>query len=113
MLLAALWEKLLWWKKSKKTEYRLQNFDDDSTWVEITSGPYSEVIYSYGKVKLDHESIIPQLKFSFSVLHSGKFNLEDLEKDEEFVKIMGDILTEIIIENEPTRTNNPQKPDLQ
>jgi hypothetical protein len=105
-LLEALWEKLLWWKKPKKTEYKFYNHNKDSTWIEITSGPYSGVIYSYGKVKLDQESVIPQLRFSFMVMNSGEFELETLEKDQDFVKIMGDILTEIIIENEPSRTNH-------
>ena len=101
-----LWEKILWWKKPKKTEYKFYNHDKDFTSIEITSGPYSGVIYSYGKVKLDQESVIPQLKFSFMVMNSGNFELEALEKDQDFVKIMDDILTEIIIENEPSRTNN-------
>jgi hypothetical protein len=109
-----LWEKIQFWKKSKRVEYRFQQSPiDDSTWVEITSGKYAGVIYSYGFVKIDHEIGIPKLNFNYNVIHFGNFKTNDLFNNEEFVTVMGDILTEIIIENEPTRNNNPEELDLQ
>jgi hypothetical protein len=97
-----LWKKLLFWKNLKKFDYRLQNSPwDDSTWVEITSGKYSGVIFSYGYVRLEDVEIgVPRLKFNYNIIESGKFSKDDLTNDEEFVIIMGDILTEVIIKNE-------------
>ena len=110
--MATLWEKLQFWKK-QKPKYRFQYREGDTTWVEITSGTYAGVIFSYGTVKFVPESIVAKLQFTYTILHSGEHDLEGLKDDAEFVTVMGDILTEIIIENEPTRTNNTEEPDLQ
>ena len=111
--MVALWEKLLFWKSKKTPEYRLQEAPmSDGTWVEITSGKYSAVIYSYGRVKFSDEFGIPKLSFSYTIMNSGQYNLETLQNDQEFVTIMGDILTEIIIKNEPTREIDIEESDL-
>jgi len=39
--------------------------------------------------------------------------MDDLKNSQEFVTILGDLLTELIIDNEQTRTDNPKEPDLQ
>lgn len=109
------WTKLtnLFKKKPKKIEYRFQESPyDDATWVEITSGYYSGVVFSYGKVSLNQDSYLPQLRFDYAVISSGNHTVEALTADENFVTIMGDILTEIIIENEPIRTNHTEESDL-
>jgi hypothetical protein len=109
--MATLWEKLLFWKK-QKPKYKFQYREGDATWVEITSGVYIGVIFSYGTVKFVPESIVAKLEFTYNILHSGEHDRDRLQNDAEFVTVMGDILTEIIIENESTRTNNPKEPDL-
>jgi len=112
--MVAFWKKIKFWKKPKKIEYRFQQSPwDDATWVEITSGDYAGVIFSYGLVKLNQDSYLPQLSFDYSVLASGKHTIDSLTGNEDFVTIMGDILTEIIIENESIRTNNTEESDLQ
>ena len=110
--MVAFLEKMKFWKK-KKLLYKLQTFQDNLTAIEITSGKYSGVIYCYGRVSFAEEIGIPKLQFNYDILHSGEFDLDTLQNDQEFVTIMGDILTEIIIENEPIRTNNSQETDLQ
>ena len=110
--MATLWEKLQFWKK-QKLKYKFQYREGDTTWVEITSGTYAGVIFSYGTVKFVPESIVAKLQFTYNILHSGEHDRDSLQNDAEFVTVMGDILTEIIIENESTRTNNTEEPDLQ
>jgi len=108
-----LWEKIQFWKKSKKIpEYQFLNHDD-TTWVKITSGTYAGVIYSYGMVRLTSEIGYPKLEFSYNIIHPSKYDYEDLRNDSEFVIIMGDILTEIIIKNESVRKEHSEKLDLQ
>lgn len=103
----------LWPKRPKKLKYRFQDSPQgDSTWVEITGGKYAGIIYSYGGVKMDMDSGLPKLSFGFTVLHSGEYDIGQLNSDEEFVTVMGDILTEIIIYNESTRVNDTKKSNL-
>lgn len=110
--MAALWEKMFQSKKLPK--YKFQNSEDnDSTWVQITSGKYAGVIYSYGTVRFVPDSGIAKLQFNYNIIHSGEHDMEHLKNSQEFVIIMGDILTEIIIENEPIRTDNSEESDLQ
>jgi hypothetical protein len=111
-----LWQKILFWKKQKpKTpEYQLQESPwEDSTWVKITSGNYVGVIFSYGRVKFATEMEIGKLEFTYNIIHPGNHDKEHLQNDAEYVNIMGDILTEIIIKYESTRTNDIEEPDLQ
>ena len=106
-------EKILFWKKQKRTKYRLQNSPwDDSTWVEITSGSFQGVVYSYGNVRFFSEVEIGKLQFTYNIINGGKYSKDELKDDSNFVKIMGDILTEIIIENDPSRTNDTKKSNL-
>ena len=52
----------------------------------------------------------------FRSLHPGEHDIDELQNDQDFVTLMGDILTEIMlakVDNESTRTNNPQELDLQ
>lgn len=110
-----LWQKILFWKnpKPKTPDYELQSSPwDDSTWVKITSGNYTGVIFSYGRVRFAREMEIGKLEFTYNIIASGNFIKEDLQNDAEYVNIMGDILTEIIIKHEPTRTNDIEEPDL-
>jgi hypothetical protein len=81
--------------------------------VEITSGKYTGVVYSYGMVKLKPESAIPVLQFNYNIYQSGQHDKLALQNDDDFVTIIGDILTEIIIQNESTRTNDTEESDLQ
>lgn len=111
--MAALWEKLLFWKKQTKPKYKFVNYQENATCLEITAGKYAGVIYSYGTVKFSQEFGLPKLSFGFDILYSGEYDLITLQNDQDFVTIMGDILTEIIIENEPIRTNNSEESDLQ
>jgi len=112
--MAALWQMMQFWKKPKKNEYRLVTDENSEvTLIEITSGIYAGVIYSYGMVKLKPESAIPVLQFNYTIVNPGQHTEELLQNDENFVIMLGDILTEIIIENEPIRTDNPEEPDLQ
>lgn len=109
--MATLWEKLLFWKK-KTPKYRFQSFEDAITWIEITSGVYSGVVFSVSSVKFSDEFGYPKLSFNYNIISYGSIDKESLNSDSGFVTIMGDILTEIIIKYESPRTNDPEKPDL-
>lgn len=110
----ALWERVTFWRtpKRKTPEYEYIDAGEYSTWVQIKSGVYSGIVISYGTVQFDPEMVVPILKFDYSVIHPGDHDFDLLKTDENFVTILGDILTDIIINNEPTRSDNPKELDV-
>jgi hypothetical protein len=87
--------------------------DEESTAVELTRGTFSSVIFQYFNVKFIEEEYPPKLKFQYDIIDPGTHDMDDLKNSQEFVTILGDLLTELIIDNEQTRTNNLKEPDLQ
>ncbi len=115
--MATLWEKISIRQKQKKLEYKFLNLpEEDSTMVEITGGKYSGVIFSYGHVRFE-EGELGQLQFTYNVNNPGQHGHASLLTDQEYHTMMGDILTDIIINqeshNEQTRTLDSKEPDLQ
>lgn len=116
--MAALWEMISFQKKPKAPkidlDYELYNYpDSDLTGVRLLRGEYQGVIYYYGKVKFSELGEVGQLSFGFQVTHPGKHDYNSLQTDEKFVTIMGDILREILLNNEQTRTQHTEESDLQ
>jgi hypothetical protein len=103
--LVTLWEKLLFWKKPKKpkldTDYEFYLIDEsDYTGIRLLKGDYSGVTYYYGTVSFEELSDFLNLKFEYKVMDSGNYTEEHLHSDSKFVKIIGDILREIILTEE-------------
>jgi len=122
--MARLWEKLLFWKQPQmKTpiefeDYELVDFKDSSvTGVEILKGKYKGVIYHYTGARVLQEEPLPRLQFAYVIVDSGTHDTESLENDDEFVTMLGDILTNILTNeadyNESFRALNSKEPDLQ
>ena len=117
-----LWEKVtqFFYKKPKMLlegeDYRFIDFtNSDITGIQILQGEFAGVVYHYGKAKVQEAGEFAKLQFGYTLVHPGKHDIDELQNNEEFVTIMGDILTEILINqhNEPTRTFNTEEPDLQ
>ena len=116
-LLETLWEKISIRQKQKKLEYRFLDLpEEDSTMVEITGGKYSGVVFSYGHVRFE-EGELGQLQFTYNVQNPGQHGHASLLTDQEYHTMMGEILTDIIINqeshNEQTRTLDSKESDLQ
>lgn len=97
-----LWNLILFWKNRKKFEldinYKFIDFPEtDLTGIEILIGPYSGVVYYYTNANVVEEGYMARLKFGYMIVNSGKHDRLSLEKDENFVIMMGDILSEIIL----------------
>lgn len=117
--MAALWEKLLFWKKNKKlienVDYRFIDFNDSEiTGIELLTGNYAGVVYYYGKVKVSEDMGIVRLQFAYNITQPGNFTEEQLTSDEVFYTIMGDILSEILLTkgNNEARNDNSEELDL-
>ena len=120
--MAALWEIIQFWKpKMKKLkedkDFKFVDFEDsDITGIGILAGKFKSVLYHYTGARVKHETGLPVLKFGYTIVHAGEYDMAALQKDEEFHTMIGDILTELIINNrynEKIRTNDHEEPDLQ
>lgn len=116
------WKKMLFWKKSKKPElgidYDFHYFiNSDFTGITILTGKFRGVTYYYGKVSLLEQMEFANLKFEYKVIETGDYTEEYLNSSHEFVTMIGDILTEILISeearHEQTRKNDSEEFDLQ
>ena len=127
--MVALWDRIQnWsWKKVKYKENKDYIFidinrqladgeEDKITGIQIIRGKYKDVVYHYNKARVVEEGALAVLQFGFSILHSGKHDADVLQTDQEFVTIMGDLLTEIMLakaNDEQNRTNNFKESNLQ
>lgn len=120
--MATLWEQIKFWKNPsmKKLkefkDYRLFDYESadgrQATGIEILQGDYEGVLYHYQEARVVEENGLGKLQFGYSIIHPGKHTLTELHDDENFVTIMGEILTEVLIkklDDEPTGKDNTQK----
>jgi hypothetical protein len=120
-LIVALWAKLYPWKKKPKYQidedfhFLSSEEDDVITNIGILKGKYAGVVYQYGKAKIVEEGDFARLSFDYTIINSSSFDMNDLQNDEEFVTMIGDILTEILLEkpNEKTRNYDTEELNLQ
>ena len=117
--MAALWEKVIWWKKPKMLEegkdYHFINFNNsDITGIELLMPEFKGVIYHYHKAGVVEENGVARLSFGYTVVFPGEHDIDDLNSNENFHTIMGDLLTQILMAdaNDETRNNNSEKPDI-
>ena len=74
--------------------------DDDQTSIRIENGRFENVIYNYGRVTIpqnENEDGTMPFRFEFNILDNAGIPRQEFE--EEFFTIIGDILVDII-ENE-------------
>lgn len=99
-------------------DYIFINFKDtDITGIQMIAGEYEGVVYHYEKARVVEEGEMARLQFGFTIVHPGKHDIDLLQKDEDFVTIMGDILTQILMDkakaDEQIRTNDSEEFNLQ
>lgn len=107
-------------KKSKVpkegVDFKFIDFtDSELTGVMILKGDYAGVVYHYGKVKVKEQGALATLEFGYTIVNPGKHDIDLLQKDDNFVTIMGDTLTEILLkyDNEKIRNHDSEEFDQQ
>ena len=118
----ALWEKVtqFFYKKPMKFEedkhFKFVDFkDSDITGIGILVGDYKGVLYHYTGARVNQQSGMPKLEFGYTIVHAGEHDMDGLQSDDKFHTMMGDILTELIINNrynEQIRTYDSEEFDL-
>jgi len=126
--MARLWKAVQFWKKWTKPmyeegiDYRFFDIENDNepgvkvTAIELAVDNYENVVYHYLKVRVVEEGAMARLQFGYTILDSAKHDIDELNNDEKFHTIMGDILTDILLKQqnyEKTGTDNSQEPDIQ
>lgn len=112
-----LWQKLQFWKKPKMlkegVDFRFVNLEDSEiTAVGILKGEFENVLYHYHKVRISEQGEVATLEFGYTILYSGNHDSEDLQNNQDFVNLMGEILSQILenkVDNEPIRTDHPEE----
>jgi len=99
-------------------DYKLVNIESsDLTAVEILHGSFSGVIYHYNHAKVEIDPTdMARLVFSYQFIYTANFSDDYLKENEEFVTLMGDILSGMIIKEEvygQTGTINSEESDFQ
>ena len=66
--------------------------------VKLLSGDFADVVVTYGKVtiKENTDSGIATLAFSYQVNDPAKFQMDELESNEDFKNYLGDVLSHVI-----------------
>jgi len=122
--MATLWDKLLFWKKPKMKLFRenldykfIELPDNESTGIMLLMDKFDGVVYQYHQARVVPEGEMARLEFGYTILDSGNIDIDELQKDEEFVNIMGQLLSKILLDkesfDESFGANNPQKFDVQ
>jgi hypothetical protein len=85
------------------TDFELADnpINEESYAVNLKTGKYKNISYMYGKVdiKENMDEGVATLKFNYQLIDCGSFDKLSLEKDEQFMTYIGDILAFILTEN--------------
>ena len=89
--------------KNKKYAF-VQREGDDFSCVKLLEGKYKGIIYKYGKVKPIEKDGTATLQFEFDILENNGLPRDVFDK--EFFTYIGDILVEIIDEQNNREDNS-------
>ena len=119
----ASWVITNWFKKKPKMyelnfDYRLVDVQGENiTTVELMMDEYRGVCYHYHQARIVEEEGVAKLQYGYTIIDSGKHDIDVLNSDEKFFTIMGDILQQIILKkiehDEQTGKDHSQEFDLQ
>lgn len=102
-VIAPLWRIL---KKTPKInftetkEYNIIPYGGTLYGIELLIEPYKNVIYCYGKVYFTEENEKLIRHYEYSILEPGNYTIEQLQSDENFGIIIGNILTHLMLKEE-------------
>jgi hypothetical protein len=102
-------------KKYKEgVDYKLIDYNNYDSAIQLIGQPYQNVLYSYTGAKLIEEGELVRLQFGYEIIDSAEFHVKALQEDEKFHEIMGNILTEIMTNyDEKTRNNDTEESDYE
>ncbi len=112
------WMMSLFQKKALKENRDYEVYPGENfTGVRILRGKYKGVIYQYDSVSIKETHWeIPVLSFHYTIHESGKFDKQELQDNNEFHTMIGDIVVDLMTNNsvereinESNRTDYPEE----
>lgn len=106
-----LWKIFPWIQKKsqQKPEYSV-DYRDENTYFTINSGKYKNITVVYSNTQFFENDVHPTLKFNYRVIYSDMYDEDYLQKQQDFVIILGDMLQDFILEKaknfESTRSSH-------
>jgi hypothetical protein len=100
----------------EKIDYDFIDIEDtDASAIVLHVENYEDVMYQYHQARVVEEGVLAKLQFGYTIINSGKHDIDVLNSDENFHTIMGDILTTLLMSNinDSIRADNSEKLDLQ
>lgn len=92
-----------WWlsrnKPTLNRDYIIENVEDAFFLVKIVKGKFIGTTYKYDKISIDQSSYLPKMSFHYTLL-SSQIDHYYLQNSDDFVIMMGDILSDLVIRNE-------------
>jgi hypothetical protein len=93
--------------------------EEKVTAVKLLDGPYANVVYYYGHVKVVPEGTSHRLAYQYTIWDSAGLSKADLVQSQEFTTLIGDVLVAIIADennsgeyNGPSRSHDIEESDL-
>lgn len=77
--------------------------EDGTIPIELTSGPYADIIYRYITVSIVEKEEQAVVKFDYEIIYSDLFTEEELRKDQKFVAHIGLVLNALILDTFDTQ----------
>jgi hypothetical protein len=96
----------------ENVHYEFVKVDEDIDGLRLLLDEYKNVLYHYQKVRVTEEDGKGVMNFGYTIVEPGNWDIDDLNTNEKFHKVMGDILTTLLIkriEDEQNRNDNTEK----
>jgi hypothetical protein len=78
-------------------DYIFKPYEEDITAIELLKSPYQGVLYHYLSVRFDEKGEVGVLGFQYTIIEPTSYTIEELEGDQTFHTLLGDILVQIMI----------------
>jgi len=78
-------------------DYVLVKISNTVEGVKLLLDDYKDVVYHYHRVKVREEDGVGKMDFGYSIIEPGSYDIDELNSNSDFHKIMGDILTTILL----------------
>lgn len=100
----------------EKVHYDFVQLENNIDGIKLLTGNYKDVLFHYHKVKVTDLGGYGKMDFGYTIVEPGIWNIDVLNQDKDFHKVMGDILTILLlkrIENDENRDDNSEEPTFQ
>jgi hypothetical protein len=83
----------------ENVDYRFVNFEGtDITGLELLVDKFKGVVYHYHRARVEEQGELATLKFGYTLIFPGEHDIDELNKNQEFHNLIGEILSQLLME---------------